>query len=220
MENPRGNIVVTTLNPSHFDGLEELQRIVYPTLGSQELMRAEHFADQFQIFPEGQIVVLAGDQIIGQGSGFFINFDFAHPNHTFREICAEFYFSHHDPHGRYYYGADISVHPDFRGQGIGKRIYDARKTVVRSHKRRGIVAGGLIPGYAAYKHELSPQAYVDAVVAEQLQDSTLSFQLRMGFCVRGLIPDYIEDSASDNWATLLEWRNPDCDPAALPASHN
>lgn len=213
-------IVVTTLNPSHFDALEELQRIVYPTLGSQELMSAEHFAAQYRIFPEGQVVVLAGDQIIGQGSGFFVNFDFAHPNHTFREICAEFYFTHHDPHGNYYYGADISVHPDFRGQGIGKRIYDARKALVQAHKRHGIVAGGLIPGYAAYKHELTPQEYVDAVVAGQLQDSTLSFQLRMGFRVRGLIPNYIEDSASDNWATLIEWLNPDFDPQAFPASHN
>jgi hypothetical protein len=57
-------------------------------------------------------------------------------------------------------------------------------------------------------------------VAGQLQDSTLTFQLRMGFRVRGLIPDYIEDSASDNWATLIEWLNPDFDPEAFPASQN
>ncbi|MCB0127868.1 MAG: GNAT family N-acetyltransferase, partial [Caldilineaceae bacterium] len=72
-----------------------------------------------------------------------------------------------------------------------------------------IVAGGLIPGYADHKSTLSVQAYVDQVVAGELFDPTLSFQLRSGFRVRGLIRDYIEDSASDNWATLIEWVNPD-----------
>jgi GNAT superfamily N-acetyltransferase len=207
------DLIITTLQPEHFDALEELQRIVYPTLGAQELMRAEHFAAQYDLFPQGQIVALIDGHVVGQGSGFFIDFDFEHPNHTFREICTNFYFTNHDPNGAYYYGADISVHPDYRGQGIGRRIYDARKALVRQQNRRGIVAGGLIPGYAAYKHELSPQAYVDRVLAGELHDSTLNFQLRMGFVVRGLIPNYIEDSASDNWATLIEWVNPDYQPA-------
>jgi GNAT superfamily N-acetyltransferase len=175
-------------------------------------MRAEHFASQYALFPQGQIVALVNGQVIGQGSGFFIDFDFDRPNHTFREICAEFYFTHHDPDGAYYYGADISVHPDFRGRGIGRLIYDERKELVRRCNRRSIVAGGLIPGYAAHKSEMTAQEYVEAVLAGQLHDSTLNFQLRMGFTVRGLIPNYIDDSASDDWATLIEWINPDYRP--------
>lgn len=202
---PMSELVISTITPAHFDGLEELQRVAYPTLSAQELMRADHFAAQYALFPEGQIVITLDDQVVGQGSGFFIDFDFEHPNHSFREICAEFYFTNHDPNGDYYYGADISVHPDYRGRGLGRVIYDARKAVVRQFGRRGIVAGGLIPGYAKYKGTLTPEAYVQRVVDGELYDSTLSFQLRMGFRVRSLIPDYIEDCASDNWATLIEW---------------
>lgn len=205
-------ITITTIAPAYFDALEELQRIVYPTLGADELMRAPHFAAQYELFPAGQFVAILDGQVVGQGSGFFIDFDFDHPNHTFREICANFYFSHHNPQGAYYYGADISVHPAMRGRGIGRHIYDARKALVRQANRRGIVAGGLIPGYADYKATLTPQEYVEQVLAGTLQDSTLNFQLRMGFQLRGLIPDYIEDSASDNWATLIEWQNPDYSP--------
>lgn len=205
-------VTITTINPAHFDALEELQQLVYPRLGEGELMRVPHFAAQYELFPAGQFVALLDGQVVGQGSGFFIDFDFAHPNHTFREICANFYFTHHNPHGAYYYGADISVHPAMRGRGIGRRIYDARKALVRQANRRGIVAGGLIPGYAAYKDTLSPQEYVAQVIAGKLNDSTLNFQLRMGFQLRGLIPDYIEDSASDNWATLIEWVNPSYTP--------
>lgn len=203
------NLLITTLEPEYFDALAELQRTVYPTLGSQELMRAEHFAAQYRLFPQGQFVALLDDRVVGQGSGFFINFDFGHTDHSFREICAEFYFTHHDPGGEYYYGADISVHPDFRGRGIGRLIYEARKTLVRDANRRGIVAGGLIPNYAAYKGHLTPHEYVQRVLTGELQDTTLSFQLRMGFEVRGLIPNYIEDAASDNWATLIVWTNPE-----------
>ncbi|RIK39566.1 MAG: GNAT family N-acetyltransferase [Chloroflexi bacterium] len=202
-------ITITTIRPEYFEQLEELQRICYPTLGNHELMRAEHFASQYRIFPEGQFVALAGERVIGQGSGFFIDFDFDHPNHSFKEICASFYFTNHDPNGAYYYGADISVHPDFRGQGIGRRLYEARQALVRRTNRRGIVAGGLIPGYASYKGQMSVAEYVEQVVAGTLVDPTLTFQLRNGFQMRGLIENYIEDSASDNWATLIVWENPD-----------
>ncbi len=201
-------LTITTISPAHFDALEELQRIVYTTLGAQELMRAEHFASQAELFPEGQFVALYDGQVIGQGSGFFIDFDFAHPHHAFRDICASFYFANHDPAGAYYYGADISVHPAYRGRGIGRQLYAARKALVRRYNRRGIVAGGLLPGYARYKGELSVQESVDQVVCGRLADSTLSFQLRMGFQVRGLLPDYLEDCASDNWASLIVWENP------------
>lgn len=203
------HFMITTLKPEHFTRLEELQRIVYPTLGAQELMRAEHFASQYAIFAEGQIVVLDGDRVIGQGSGFFINFDFEHPAHTFAEICDNFYFRTHDPAGAYYYGADISVHPDYHGRGIGKLIYQARMELVRRYNRHGIVAGGLLPGYARYKETLSIQTYVDRVVTGELKDPTLTFQLKQGFVVRGLLENYIVDSASDNWATLILWENSD-----------
>jgi GNAT superfamily N-acetyltransferase len=200
---------ITTIKPEHFEQLEELQRIVYPTLGRHELMRVEHFASQYEVFAEGQIVVLDAGRVIGQGSGFFTDFDFEHPAHTFAGICDNFYFRTHDPNGAYYYGADISVHPDYRSRGIGKLIYLARKEVLRRHNRRGIVAGGLIPGYAHYKEKMSVYEYVDRVVACELEDSTLTFQLKQGFVVRGLLENYIVDAASDNWATLIVWANPD-----------
>ena len=205
-------VTITNSCPEHFAALEELQRIVFPTLGAQELMRVEHYASQCRVFPAGQFVALLGDQVVGQGSGFLIDFDFDHPDHTFREICALFFFTNHDPDGAYYYGADISVHPAYQGRGIGRRLYAARMDLVRRANRRGIVAGGLIPGYAGHKGRLSVREYVNRVIAGELRDPTLSFQLSLGFVVRDLIHDYIEDSASDNWATLIEWPNPDYRP--------
>ena len=201
-------LTITNIEPAWFAGLEALQRACYPTLADHELMKVEHFRSQHAIFPEGQFVVLDGERVIGQGSGFFTNFDFEHPNHRFNEICDNFYFRNHDPAGLYYYGADISVHPDYQGHGIGKLLYQARKDLAINANRRGIVAGGLLPGFARYKQQLSVQDYVARVVAGELFDPTLSFQLKQGFTVRGLLPDYLDDSAADNWATLIVWENP------------
>jgi GNAT superfamily N-acetyltransferase len=201
-------LTITNIEPAHFGGLEALQRACYPTLAEHELMKVEHFRSQHAIFPQGQFVVLDGERVIGQGSGFFIDFDFDHPDHRFHEICDNFYFRNHDPDGAYYYGADISVHPDYQGHGIGKLLYKARKEVAASHNRRGIVAGGMLPGFVHYKQRMSVQEYVARVVAGELFDPTLSFQLKQGFTVRGLLPDYLDDSAADNWATLIVWENP------------
>ncbi len=202
-------VTLTNIAPAYFAALEELQQICYPTLGAQELMRVPQFASQYRLFPEGQFVALVDGKVVGQGSGFFIDFDFDHPQHKFHEICADFYFTNHNPNGTYYYGADISVHPNYRKLGIGRRLYEARQGLVKRYNRRGIIGGGLIPGFARYKHKMTVQQYVNQVVAGQLHDSTLTFQLRNGFRVRGLLENYIEDSASDNWSTLIEWVNPD-----------
>lgn len=48
-----------------------------------------------------------------------------------------------------------------------------------------------------------------AVVAGELNDPTLSFQLRCGFEVVGVIDSYLEDTASGNYAAAIVWRNPD-----------
>jgi len=201
-------IEIVTIRPKFAPALAELQRACFPTLGEQELMKEEHFLKHCEIFPEGEFVVLVNGRVVALGSGFFYSFDFDDPRHTFNEIIAGGYYTNHEPDGDYYYGADISVHPDFRGRGIGGMLYDARKELVIRTNRKGIVAGGVLPGYPRVRDQLSIPEYVDKVVAGELFDPTLSMQLRNGFEVRGLLKNYIDDSNSDNWATLIVWQNP------------
>ena len=201
------SLELTTLKPEHAAGLEQLQIDCFPTLAPSERMRAEHFLSHARLFPEGNFVVLDGERVVGLGSGFLTNFDFEHTDHTFWEMISEGFYTRHDPEGLWYYGGDISVHPDYRGHGLGRKLYDARKDLVRRLGRRGIVAGGMLPGYAEHKNRLSIHEYVQQVVAGELTDPTLSFQLRNGFTVRGLLGNYLDDAASGGWATLIVWEN-------------
>ncbi|MEZ4635425.1 MAG: hypothetical protein R2873_09710 [Caldilineaceae bacterium] len=63
----------------------------------------------------------------------------------------------------------------------------------------------MLPGYVHHKGKITPTEYVERVVCGELYDPTLSFQLRNGFEVRGMLENYLEDSASDNWAALIVW---------------
>ena len=200
------DLKLVTLRAEHAGGLERLQIACFPTLAPHERMRREHFLSHAALFPEGNFVVLDGEKVVGLGSGFLTDFDFT-AKHTFWEWVSEGFYTRHDKDGAWYYGGDISVHPDYRGFGLGRRLYDARKAVVRRLGRRGIVAGGMLPGYAAYK-SMSVQDYVQKVVAGELSDPTLSFQLKNGFEVRGLLENYLDDEASAGWATLIVWENP------------
>jgi GNAT superfamily N-acetyltransferase len=185
--------------------LVELQIICYPTLADTSRFKAPHFESHLQIFPEGQWVALDGEHVVGMSAGFLYTFDFEHSHHTFDEIIDYGFFTRHNPQGQHFYGADVSVHPDYRGRGIGRRLYDARKELVRQHGLRGIVTGAMIPGYVHYKAIMNAQAYVARVVAGEIFDPTLSVQLRQGFRVRGLLPNYLPDSATDGWSVLIEW---------------
>ncbi len=200
-------IVIRVARAEDAEALEELQRVCFPTMGEQERMRAAHFLHHLEVFPEADLVAVAGERVVGLGSGFRIDFDFGDPRHTFRGMIDGGWYGRHQPQGAWYYGADISVHPDWRGRGIGGRLYDARKALVRRLGLRGIVAGGMLPGYAAVRERTRVHDYVAQVVAGELRDPTLSFQLRHGFEVRGLLPGYIDDPASDDWATLIVWEN-------------
>jgi hypothetical protein len=150
----------------------------------QELMRAEHFASQYTVFAEGQIVVLDGDRVIGQGSGFFTDFDFEHPAHSLRRDSATTStFAPTTRQARTTTAPTSAYIPTIAGAGIGKQIYRARKDLVRRYNKRGIVGGGAAARLrAATKHQLSVHDYVRRVVAGELRDTTLTFQLKRGLC--------------------------------------
>lgn len=202
-------IKMSTIEPWHAEGLAELQHICFPTVANHELLQEEHFLNHCKLFSEGNFVLLDGTKVVGLGSGFLINFDFDDAQHSFKDIIADGFYSKHNPEGEWYYGADISVHPEYRRKGLARRLYNARKNVVKKFNRKGIVAGGLIPTYAKYKKKITVEEYVQKVIAGEIFGRTLSVQLRNGFKVKGLLENYIEDTASDNWSTLIVWDNPD-----------
>lgn len=191
------------------EGAAACERIAFPTANPADLLGVDDFEAYLEVFPDGVFVALADDEVVGVGAGIFVDFDFANIEHTIWDVTGEHQCSNHDPEGEWYYGTDMIVLPEYRRRGIGRRLYELRKQLVRDHGKRGIVAGGELPGFARWKGELSAEEYVARVVGGHLRDDTLTFQLNNGFEVRGVIDFYIEDPAIDNKAALIVWENPD-----------
>ena len=207
-----GELEYVTLREEHAERLEQLQYLAFPQTPRDALFKADEFVVHARLFPEGTFVVLDGDRIVGLGAGLFVNFDWEHPQHTLMEIMGDGYYSNHDPHGLYYYGTDISVDPSYRRRGIGRRLYDLRKEVTRKYNKKGIIAGGVLPGYDAHKDELTPLEYIHKVSVGELYDPTLTFQITNGFKVYGVLENYFPHPASGGFASLIYWANPDYKP--------
>lgn len=58
-------------------------------------------------------------------------------------------------------------------------------------------------GIFEYAARLSPEAYVEKVIAGEIRDRVLGSQLRACFRVEGILRDYLVDARSGNYATLL-----------------
>ena len=198
-------IRIVQTQPEFIPQLVDLQIVCYPTLADSSRFKVPHFESHLRVFPEGQWVALEGERVIAMSAGFLYTFDFDAPHHTFDEIIGYGFFTRHDSQGRHFYGADVSVHPDHRGRGLARRLYDARKALVCTHGLDGIVTGAMIPGFAFYKAAIGAPTYVARVQSGEIFDPTLSVQLRQGFRIRGLLPHYLPDTATDGWAVLIEW---------------
>lgn len=204
-----GELRYVNLTPEFAPQCAKLELLSFPEAEPTDLIDAEGFRAYARIFPEGFFLCLDEGRVVGQGAGIFLDFDFDHPQHSIAGITGEHQCGNHDPDAAWYYGTDIVVHPEYRRRGIGKQLYQLRKDVVRRYNKKGIIAGGHIAGYADHKHRLSAAEYCDQVSKGELYDSTLTFQLDNGFEVRGVLADYIEEPAIDNWAALIVWQNSD-----------
>ena len=204
----------TNLSAGLAEKCRELELLCFPHASPDELIGTEDFRAYARVFPEGFFVCLDEDRVVGQGGGIFLDFDFDHPQHTIVGITGEHQCGNHRADAAWYYGTDIAVHPGYRKRGIGQKLYSLRKELVRRRNKRGIIAGGHIPGFVDHKARMSAAEYAAKVARGEIYDATLTFQLQNGFQVRGVLENYIRDDATDGWAILIVWENPDYDPSA------
>ena len=81
---------------------------------------------------EVELVAELGGKIVGAIASLIVDVG---PNplreHTWAGITDSGYFTSHNPQGDTLYGADVYVHPDARGKGVGAALYEARRQLCR-----------------------------------------------------------------------------------------
>ena len=192
-----------------FEGLIEIQQQSFPPPFPSELWwNREQLMSHVEIYPQGAFCVEINGEIAGSITGLLVDFDPENPLHTWEEVTDSGYIRTHRPEGKTLYIVDISVKPAFRKLDLGKLLMQSMYELVIENGLERVLGGGRMSGYHRHADVLSPESYVEAVVAGELRDSVISFLLRCGRIPVVLVPNYLEDEESLNYGLLMEWRNP------------
>ena len=189
--------------------LIELQRRTYSTIPSWS---ADKFANQLEVFPQGQVVAELDGRLVGAASSLVVLWDEWPVEHSWTEITGSGSFDTHNARGRTLYGAEVFVDRRLRGMGVGRELYRARRRICRAMNLQRIIACGRLPGYARHADAMDADLYCKKVLWGDFTDPVLSFQLREGFRFCGVVPNYLpEDAESCGYASLIVWLNPKYD---------
>lgn len=197
------------------DALLNLQALVYPSIAP---WRRDQLAQQLEVFPQGQLVALKDDEIVGCASSLVILWDEWADEHTWKEVTAGGTFDTHNPSGFTLYGAEVFVDPRARGMRVGHALYEGRRALCQQLNLRRIIACGRLPGYHHVASTMSVELYAKKVLWGDLVDPVLSFQLHEGFSYCGIMNGYIpDDHESRGHAALIVWLNSAYDPSIKTA---
>ena len=206
MSDIKKKIKIRHWKKSDIPSLVELHAAVYPDYG-EDLYESRHFELQLKKFKEGQFLAEIEGKIIGYACAIIVQLDEDSAVYTYTEITGSGTFSTHNPLGDTLYGADIAVHPDFRGLGVAALLYKKRKELMTRNNLRRMVAHGRIPGYAKMAAKYSAEEYVNKVMAGEITDPALRAHLKAGYKVRNVLMDHMADSSSVDYCTWLEMTN-------------
>lgn len=214
------SVKVRPATPDDIAQLVNLQFEVYPPPRFPPVNRwgASHLEAHQALFPEGQLVAEADGRVVGAATTMVTTRDRAERPHTFSQITGGPRLSAHDPKGDSLYGVDILVSPFFRGQGVARELYDARFALQERLALESFYAGARIPGYGPVADGLSAEDYLEQVKAGEREDPTLTRQLHVGFEPLFVLPRYMADPETKNFAVLIRRRLPAAKASSLRAA--
>ncbi|MCP5313439.1 MAG: GNAT family N-acetyltransferase [Chromatiaceae bacterium] len=209
LDNPRSRLWVRKATASDIPAIVRLNEKVYGKTGIAPYTEGP-VKGQINNFPDGQFVAVVNEDVVGHCATFRIRQEIGLKAHNWAEITGNGYASRHDPQGDWLYGMEVCVDPDYRGYRIGQRLYNERKALCQSLGLKGIVFAGRLPSWSRRaKRFATIEDYVEQVKQKKQRDPVLSFQMRNGFEVIGILRDYLPaDRESLGFGMHMVWRNP------------
>ncbi|MEW9699295.1 GNAT family N-acetyltransferase [Paenibacillus sp. SI8] len=202
--------IVRNYTSSDFEGLIRVQQESFPPPFPSELWwNEEQLREHVTRFPEGALCVEIDGEIAGSITGLRVQYDPLHASdHSWSTLTDDGYIRTHQPDGDTLYIVDICIRPVYRKLGLGKWLMQSMYEVVVQLGLIRLLGGGRMPGYHRVAASMSIEAYAKAVMDGSLKDPVITFLLRCGRTPVQVVPNYLEDEESRNYALLMEWRNP------------
>ena len=193
----------------HAEGVYDVIRLAngYPLDRYCHCINPEAVAEQLERFPDGQFVAVTyedgREKVVGMATTMLTSRDPDEEPLAWYDMIGSFGLRNHDPDGDWLYGVEIAVHPDYQRHGIGSALYRARLALIDELGLEGWFAGGMLMGYYRYRGRMTPREYGQRVIAGEIEDPTVSMQLRRGFEPRAIIEEYYPEWKAGHAAVLL-----------------
>ncbi len=198
-------IVCRNLRQEDYQAVCDLQLDCFPGM---KPWSAEQFESIIRIFPEGQFCIEYGKKVVASSCSLIIMRDEYAETAGWSELTDKGFITNHDEEGDTLYGMEIMVHPTYRQMKLARRLYEARKKLVRERNIKNILIGGRIPNFHLHADKMDVKEYVQQVIDKKIYDPVLTAQLSNGFVLKRLLPDYLpNDKESCGYGTFLEWNN-------------
>ena len=207
---PMPKISKVNIRPLQIEDYSQLSQTFSRTYtdGSDVFWTHKQIEKLISIFPEGQVVTVVDNKIVGCALSIIVDYDKVKNDHTYATVTGQETFNTHNPKGNILYGIEVFVHPDYRGLRLARRMYDYRKEICETLNLKAIMFGGRLPNYHKYAEDLRPKEYIQKVRKKEIYDPVLTFQFSNDFHVRKVMTNYLpNDEESRHYACLLQWDN-------------
>jgi ribosomal protein S18 acetylase RimI-like enzyme len=205
-----GNVLIRAMEIADIPWLMAFQETAVPFLGGKEIPWTEaQWRTHFEVFPEGQLVALLDEQIVGFAASLLLRAG-SNPYriHTFEGVTEGGWFLNHEVEGESLFVADIRVEPDGRGEEWAGALHEALRDLGHVRNCQRILAAVCLGRFKETTKDPVAVDYGKKILAGEIKDPILFFHLRQGFVVRSLMPHYRPMSKNQGIMGLVEWVNP------------
>lgn len=199
------------IRKAKIDDIPQILKVEKAAWGSERAATFEMFQSRIETFPEGTLVAILENKIVGVVATEIVNYDLKKGFLTWYEVTDNgFIKKTHNPKGDTLYGVDLSVDPSYQNRGVGKKLMIAiGKLIIGYNLKRGLL-GARIPQYHQFANRINVKEYVNLREKkdEILPDPELIFYQKLGLKILGVVPNYFKDPESLNYGVLMAWENP------------
>ena len=110
------NINKVELRNLQMDDYDQLARSFKRIYGDEDVFWTRAQIKKLNtIFPEGQVVIVVDNRIVGCALSIIVDYNLVKGDHTYAQVTGNETFNTHNPNGNILYGIEVFIHPDFRG---------------------------------------------------------------------------------------------------------
>lgn len=188
----------------NIESLLDIEKEIWGEHGAtKEMLRS-----RIKVFPDGQLVSILNNEIIGSLFTQRINAYEWENDFTWEKITDNGMITlTHSNKGDLFYGISLTVKKTYQRLNVPIKLMLGIAQLVIQSNARGIMFGARIPGYYRYPN-MDPTEYINWKKNKRHVDPEIYIYQKHGISIVKILPNYFCDPKSKNFGVLMKWENP------------